>query len=190
MRLKVRNSHERDGKKKKTKGFYLSVTALLDRDDDMRMTYSCKEAMQHGTDLHKEIETFYEINRSFDSLHARYLDKSKEFHQFLNFAKYADETMNLEPYRTEWSTYSNYYHLSGTIDMVFRSKKNHSNYFLIDWKRSQSVHQNSKCLDRYTAQINLYRIILENDYQMNIEKMFLVLFHPKQEGWSSIDVHR
>ena len=176
LMLAIRNAHTLDGKRRKDKGFYMSVTALLDvvenKSSDKVSDYR-KIQMELGKQLHSYIENFYN-----DSLVSS-APLSKEYVQFRSFAEYAKNELGMKPYRAEWSTYSDYYHLSGTIDMVFTD--NDKNYYIYDWKRMEEMSK--KCLNRYTAQINLYRIILENNYNIKIHHMFLVLFHPKNDTY-------
>jgi uncharacterized protein YktA (UPF0223 family) len=67
--------------------------------------------MVEGTRMHKKIEKYYEegwhekrIRESYRDRHEILSDTSKEFIQFLAFAKYADQTLDLAPYRAEWKT--------------------------------------------------------------------------------------
>ena len=174
--LAIRNAHTLDGKRRKEKGFYMSVTALLDvmdKKSSYKVSDHQKEQMELGKQLHSYIEDFYN-----DSLVSS-APLSKEYVQFRSFAEYAKKELGMEPYRVEWSTYSDHFHLSGTIDMVFTNKD--KNYYIYDWKRMQKMSK--RCLNRYTAQINLYRIILENNYNIKIHHMFLVLFHPENDTY-------
>jgi PD-(D/E)XK nuclease superfamily len=165
------NPHERDGKKN---GSYTSVTKLLDivcplKTPDALM----KEKMQKGTKLHADIEKYYNGVESGNT--------SVEFRQFISFANYARDELELEPYRTEWCIYDDDLSLSGTIDMIFRKKNDPHIFYLYDWKRSRKVHRNQ--VYRYSTQLNLYRTILERSYNIKVNRSFLVLFHPDNDKY-------
>jgi hypothetical protein len=169
--LKEKNPHERDGKKT---GSYTSVTKLLDivcplKTPDALM----KEKMQKGTKLHDDIEKYY---NGVDSGNT-----SVEFCQFISFANYARDELELEPYRTEWCVYDDDLSLSGTIDMIFRKKNDPYIFYLYDWKRSKKVYHHQAY--RYSTQLNLYRTILERSYNIKVNKSFLVLFHPSNDKY-------
>jgi CRISPR/Cas system-associated exonuclease Cas4 (RecB family) len=165
-RLKVLNCHERDGKQN---GVYRSVSNVLD--------YYCpfpepnqymREQIALGSELHKNIENFYNGIKCNNT--------NADFLQFTSFADYAKDVLEIEPYRTEWKVYDDDFKLSGTIDMIFRNKNDHSVFYLYDWKRSKK--QSDKDSYRYVAQLNLYKFILERNYGIKIDKMYLVYFHP------------
>jgi PD-(D/E)XK nuclease superfamily len=165
-RLKVLNRHERDDKQN---GVYRSVSNTLD--------YFCpfsepngymREQIELGSELHRDIENFYNGMKCNNT--------NADFLQFTNFADHAKNVLEIEPYRTEWKVYDDNFKLSGTIDMIFRNKNDHSVFYLYDWKRSKK--QSDKDTNRYVVQLNLYKYILENNYGIKISKMFLVYFHP------------
>lgn len=78
------------------------------------------EAAEAGTNMHYDIECFYNKNPNKEN-------KSIEYQYFQQFEK--DRTVeggfgeNLEPYRTEWMVYDEELRLSGSIDMIFRETK-------------------------------------------------------------------
>ena len=82
-----------------------------------------RKARIEGTDLHNQIENFY--NKI--SLDTSELEKFMKFHEFI--------VKNYKPYRTEWRVFDEKL-LAGTIDMVYK-KSNTS--FLFDWKRSKKL---------------------------------------------------
>lgn len=169
--LEEKYPHERDGKKN---GRYTTVTRLLDKLCPLPQPNEfTKTQMIKGTQLHNDIENHYNGKK--------YLYPTVEFIQFKKFADYALNVLELEPYRTEWCVYDEDFNLSGTIDMLFRKKNDPFIFYLYDWKRSKQV-----CTDqiyRYSAQLNLYRTILERKYNIKVNKSFLVLFHPNNENY-------
>ena len=166
-RLKLLNCHDRDDKQN---GRYRSVSKVLD--------YFCpfpepngymREQIVLGSKLHQDIDYFYNGMKCNNT--------NPDFLQFMNFAEYANNVLDIEPYRTEWKVYDDDFKLSGTIDMIFRKKNDPSIFYLYDWKRSkkQSDQDNNT---RYIVQLNLYKFILERNYGIKINKMYLAYFHP------------
>lgn len=133
-------------------------------------------AMHEGTVLHNDIETYFNNGETEN--------ESKEFLLFKKFA----EIFKSEPYRTEWLVYSENAKIIGTIDMVVKNKNN--TYSIYDWKRTVNVEANSDSMRRYTLQLNLYRYILESEYDMIIEGLFLLLLHPENETHIEIPIIR
>jgi hypothetical protein len=109
------NSHERDGKKE---GIYISVTALLkDMCPTEKPTEYMIEYMKEGTLLHRDIEHFYNNDndkkkKEKKKIEIKEKEKEKEkentsieFGQFKEFVQYANDVLEIEPYRTEWNVY-------------------------------------------------------------------------------------
>jgi ATP-dependent exoDNAse (exonuclease V) beta subunit len=135
-----------------------------------------------GTKTHFNIECYYN--------NIEVEDDSVEFQYFKNFLKDYPE---LEAYRTEWCVYYEEVKLSGSIDMVFRDK-NTGEYLIYDWKRVKEIeYENSygktaivDCIKEitdtnywhYSIQLNIYRKILQDKYDMKITGLFLVVLHP------------
>ena len=106
----------------------------------------------------------------------------------------------LYPYRTEWKVYDASLSLAGTIDMVFRKEdRADSPLVLYDWKRSKKITRDNRWQSalpeglrhlpdsnfwRYALQMNLYRYIIEKNYDHTVEGMFLVAVHPNNPNGS------
>ncbi len=139
-------------------------------------------AASAGTKTHYNIECFYndiEVN-----------DDSIEFKYFQEFVR---DHPHLEAYRTEWCVFYEEIKISGSIDMVFRNK-NTGEYWIYDWKRSKGIEYESyggktaitPCISHlpdtnfwhYSLQLNVYRKILQEKYDMQITKLALVVLHP------------
>lgn len=152
------------------------------------------EARELGTQLHAQIEN-YLLGRGLpDNL-------SKEFSQFLEFWK---EFIHLNPsfsvYRLEWRVYMD--KVAGSIDCVLSNKK--GNLVILDWKRSKEIKKSNRfarCFyplqhledcnyNHYSLQLNLYRTILEREYEKRVIGMYLVSFHPLQEKYKTFYVPR
>jgi hypothetical protein len=126
-------------------------------------------------------------------------DVMTEWHMFLNFIK---KYPNFKPYRTEWVIYDETLKISGSVDMVY--KNDDGTFDIYDWKRSKEIEKISKfgkyattgCIDyipdtnywKYTLQLNLYKRILEDNYNISINKLKLVVLHPNNNNYMIIDV--
>jgi len=109
----------------------------------------------------------------------------------------------LEPYRMEWSVYIEELKLAGQIDAVFRRKSDGA-FFIYDWKRSKEIkyeNQFQNCLPpidhlpdtnywHYTLQLNIYRYILENYYDMPVKDMYLIVMHPENKTFRKLRLNR
>jgi hypothetical protein len=144
------------------------------------------EAAAAGTAMHYDIECYYnQCPRDNTSVEYEY------FKQFL------EDYPHLEPYRTEWTIFHEELRLSGSIDMVFRNKKD-GTFSIYDWKRCREIKKaDRKCSKNpviehipdtnywhYCLQLNTYKAILESKYDMKIFDMFLVCLHPENKNKS------
>lgn len=152
------------------------------KEDDIKKLWNdnSKKAMNNGTNLHLDIENFYNgIDIKNDSI---------EYKQFLNFY---EEHKKMKIYRTEWLIFSDILKITGAIDAVFID--DNRELILCDWKRSKEINyknfNNHKALypfdhlqdcnySQYSLQLNLYRIIIETYYGFKVKEMFLVVMHP------------
>jgi len=155
------------------------------------------QASSAGTALHLTIEEYLEgqeiTNRS--------VLESVEWTYFLKF--WSQHEATLEPYRMEWSVYIEELGLAGQIDAVFRRKSDGA-FFIYDWKRAKDIKYENpyqSCFDpighlpdtnywHYTLQLNVYRYILENYYNMPIQDMYLVVLHPDNTTFRKLRLHR
>lgn len=146
------------------------------------------EASTAGTKMHYNIECFYnnmEVN-----------DPSIEFEYFM---KFRNDNMNLEAYRTEWNVFHEEMKLSGSIDMLYKDTNN-GEFYIYDWKRSKGIEFDStfgktaktQCIKHvpdtnfwhYSLQLNVYRKILFEKYDINVTKLCLVVLHPENTSKS------
>lgn len=111
-----------------------------------------------------------------------------------NFIKFVKANNTWIPFRTEWRIFHERYKLAGTIDAIFKIplKDDGFKYVLCDWKRVRHLRFESKTklgdakkfkglgekpatnYWEYSIQLNLYRIILEDCYNIKIEEMIIV----------------
>ena len=151
------------------------------------------EASEAGTAMHRSIELFYN-NESVDN-------SSIEYQYFLKFNDKHKE--DLEPYRTEWVVYDEETKLCGSIDMLFKKKKgDDKNLIMYDWKRSKKItdennfekgfppveHLPNSNYWHYSLQLNIYKKILEKNYDKVIDEMYLLSLHPNNSGYLKIKV--
>lgn len=166
---------------------------ILKQWDDLK-----NDASSRGTAMHLGIEQF--LNGAKDVILPE-IRESKEFQYFLNF--WGDHGHDLEPWRAEWSVFSQEHLLCGQIDMLFR-RKSDGKFVIYDWKRSKEIKTSNEwakgygpCdhLDdcnywHYTLQLNVYRWILENLYDMEIADMYLIICHPVNKNYIRMRLNR
>lgn len=137
-----------------------------------------KIASQSGTNLHEDIENFY--NKGISE------NDSSEYKQFLNFN---EDHKNLEIYRTEWLVFNEFLKITGSVDALFKNED--GTFSIYDWKRSKEIkYESDDCGDypleylpncnyyHYSLQLNYYKNILESCYNLKIKDMFLIIMHP------------
>ena len=148
--------------------------------------------------MHLAIQQF--LNGAYDVIKPEVKD-TPEFQFFMNF--WNDHGADLEPYRAEWSVYSEEHMLCGQIDMLFR-RKSDGKFLIYDWKRSKEIKTSNPWgkgfaplnhLDdcnywHYTLQLNVYRWILENLYDMEIADMYLIICHPDNKNYKRMRLNR
>ena len=128
-----------------------------------------------------------------------------EYMQFIEFL----ENHKFKPFRTEWAIYDDELKIAGTIDMIH---KRGDVFDIYDWKRSHRIvdfwgkpiavnNYGEKGLGElnqiedtpywhYCIQQNLYRYILERNYDIIIEKMYLVVFCDDTNEYRKLEVPR
>lgn len=143
-----------------------------------------------GTFLHGQIEDF------LNGVEVK--NESKEYNYFQTFSK---DHSHLSPYRTEWKIYTEILRISGAIDAVYKDSSD-GTFTLFDWKRSPVSYdnfQNAKepiqhlsdnTFNKYSLQLNLYRQILEDRYDVKVKDMFIIELHPDNESYKKIKVPR
>ena len=164
--------------------------------DEIKATWdkTRDDAAAAGTLMHYNIERVYN-GCGLDDVD----DGSPEFQYFRRF--HADHVERLEPFRTEWMIFHEEHRLSGSIDIVFRNLDD-GTYSIYDWKRSKEIkktafggafaktqgieHLPDSNFWHYSLQLNTYKTILEQKYDMVIRDMFLVCLHPDNPNKSYI----
>jgi ATP-dependent exoDNAse (exonuclease V) beta subunit len=158
-----------------------------------------------GTDLHYEIECFYNDKRfqfhyTNKELYEIYMvnnadklaEKPLEWQYFINFVK---DHPHLKPYRTEWTVFNEDVKISGSIDMVYENPD--GTLSIYDWKRSKNItrintfnkfalpqaicHLPDSNFWHYALQLNTYKQILQSKYGKKVTDLYLVRLHPDAE---------
>ena len=135
-----------------------------------------ERASARGTELHKQIEVFLNTGDVGD------MPEFKNFHRIWQTRKRG------EPYRTEWVIYDEKRGIAGTIDYIYKMG---DQFAMTDWKRSKKIRYENrwrKALGpishlpdcnyiQYCLQQNVYRLILLENYGIDIRKMSLLQMH-------------
>lgn len=156
------------------------------------------EAAERGTFLHSQIENFLKGNK-YDS-------DFKEFDLFLNFYNNEIKKRGLIFFDAEKIIFSNKYNVAGTIDCLFK-KGDKDEYIMLDWKRSKKLvidgcprifgygyalselnHLDNSSYYRYCLQQNIYKIIVEAEFNINISSMKLVVLHENYSNYYVVNV--
>ena len=156
-----------------------------------------KKARDLGTELHEQIENFYNSKEYI---------RSKELDKFFKFHKNHIQD-KCQPHRTEWRIFDEDKNLAGTVDMVY--EKENGELFIFDWKRSKKIinsdgsieknnpfenglnglsHLPSSDYVKYCLQQNIYKKILESKYDKKVSSMNLLILHPHIENYHIIQV--
>ena len=148
-----------------------------------------KLSAEAGTKLHSDIEHRY---------NGMLVDNSSI--EYLYFLKFFEDYKYLIPYRTEWLIYHEQVRLAGSIDMVF--SKSDGTFDIYDWKRVKEVSANNKWNKwltndivshlpdtnywHYALQLNIYKAILIEKYNLNVDQLYLVVLHPNNSSYIRI----
>lgn len=170
----------------------------------MEWELSKTTAATMGTLMHKQIEDYiiaeYE-NSSVISITKNMEEQSVEFKYFLNFWNdFKVKNPSVKPFRTEWMIYDLDKKIAGSIDFTLINENGH--LILCDWKRSKEIKTTNnfqkgllcfKHLDdcnftHYCLQLNIYRYILEKNYNHKVVNMFLAVFHPDNTNYITYNV--
>ena len=148
------------------RGVKLSKYAEL---SDSAVFQSWEDSRIHGHKMHELFELTILKDASFAK---KELEKEyQEEHQM--FLSFLADNSNLIPYRTEWRIFDEKLKIAGTVDVVFKDEQN--KFYIFDWKRVNNLYFN---LEKYNLQLNMYKYILEKNYDIKIDKMSLVVIHP------------
>ena len=151
------------------------------------------EASLAGTAMHKAIEDFYNGELTLEQL--------KPMPNLQHFLKFYEELGDkLSPYRSEWMIFDTDYKLAGSIDFI--TKNIDGSLDLWDWKRSREIKRENPWQQglrpvqhlpdtnywHYSLQLNLYKTLLEKNYDVKVRNLSLVVMHPNQDSYEVIEV--
>lgn len=150
-----------------------------------------EEAAELGTKLHGDCESFY----NDIEVH----NESTEFQYFLHYAE-TKEKLGWIPYRTEIKIYNSEHRICGMCDIIYKDSE--GKYHLRDYKRTRKVsrfsfgkrgrfplkHLNDCNYVHHCLQLNLYKYILEKDYDLPIETIGTVVLHPSNKDYVEYDL--
>jgi hypothetical protein len=155
------------------------------------------EAAIVGTDLHLEIENYFNKKPFKQNL--------KEFKYFLNFVRDKIIPKGLTFIEAEKKIFYHKYNVAGTVDCLFKNQQ--GDWVMIDWKRSKKLivkgtiqpdkrgfqididglNTLTNCsYYRYCIQQNMYKVILEKEYNIKISEMILVVLHENYSNYHTI----
>lgn len=145
-----------------------------------------------GTQMHANLENFY--NGLW--LDSDFLLKP----EWVRFQQYLRDHPRLEPFRTEWEVFDEEYKISGSIDMVYLDPDRPGYLIIKDWKRSKEIKWSSRDRGKeplrhlvdtngihYSLQVNLYKWILEKNYNVKVSRLFMVRLHPNSDEYEQIE---
>lgn len=156
------------------------------------------EATTSGNKLHKAIEQYYNDDHSSIDVETMETIEWKYFQNFIQNNQY------LIPYRTEWEIYDRKLQLAGSIDIIF--KNSDGTFDLGDWKRSKEIkmvnppyfknshfslplsHLHDTNYWKYALQLNMYKYILETNYDVKIKNLHLYVFHGNNKNYLHFDI--
>ena len=155
------------------------------------------EAAVLGTELHLQIENYY-TKKPFD-------DSLQEFKYFLAFEKEKIIPKELIFAEAEKKVFYSKFNVAGTVDCLFKSSD--GKYVMVDWKRSkklivkgtnkpdkrgfqieiEGLTDLTNCsYYRYCIQQNMYKYILEKEYNIVISDMILAVLHERYSNYHTI----
>jgi hypothetical protein len=149
------------------------------------------EAAGAGTKMHYDIECYYnQCPNENDSIEYSY------------FKRFAEDYKHLRPYRTEWMVWQKDIRIAGSIDMVFENED--GSLLIYDWKRCKEILKTTafnkfaktECISHlpdtnywhYCLQLNVYKYILETNYNKRVSGLFLVCLHPNNKNQSYLRI--
>ena len=150
-------------------------------------------AASAGTKMHYDIECYYN--------QMKVENDSTEFKWFLKFDDWTRGSTNMLPYRTEMIVWDKELKICGSIDMLFMNE--YGELELYDWKRCKEIKKTgwnkfakTECIEHlpdsnywhYSLQLNTYKYMLEKNYGLKVNGMYLVCLHPNNKNKSYMKI--
>jgi hypothetical protein len=158
------------------------------------------DAAALGTRMHAHIESYLNDEPVTDD--------SREFEYFLRYNEKMRRAGYI-PYRMETRVYDESLSLAGSVDMMWTRPEHLGarplKVLVVDWKRSKEIkreaYRNKRgrgiCCNipdcnyyHYTLQLNIYRHLLEDLYDIEVEGMGLVVLYPENPDYLEIPIDR
>ena len=154
------------------------------------------EASTAGTKMHLDIEHYYNAepigNLAGDDWSPTL---GPEWTYFQNFEATWCTPRGFVPFRTEWLVFKEDIKLAGSIDMIY--KKPDGTLAIYDWKRAKEIKYENSFQQmtgplthlpdtnywHYSLQLNIYRRILQELYDVVVSELALVVLHPNQTNY-------
>ena len=168
-------------------------TEFTDREIKEGWEFNGNVQRSRGTLMHWHIE---------QRLNGRHIlpPHSTEFQMFFNFAKDWLWGKGRQVYRTEANLYHIGLSVAGQADLI--CVEGDGTLSIFDWKRTREIKRTNRYekmkppLDdfqdcnylHYCLQLNLYRYIIESEYERTVSLMYLVILHPSQLAYEVIPV--
>ena len=161
------------------------------------------EASAAGTRMHLDIEHYYNSSELSVASMARddawVPNESPEWNMFMAYEEKIGSKM--KPYRTEWLVFNEEFKVAGSIDMLY--KKSDGKYAIYDWKRAKEIKTENRYQSglgplmhlpdtnywHYSMQLNVYRMILKQKYDIDVDELALVILHPINPNWRVIKIN-
>lgn len=174
--------------KMENKGQYKGKTAREIRE---MWAVNGKEAREAGTLLHEQIEKYY---------NGQEVDADDPDFALDQFVEWDTAHENWDPFRTEWQIFDDDLKIAGTIDAVFKDET--GQVVIVDWKRCKEIKKSNRfdsastgglehipdCnFSKYSMQLNLYKLMLEKNYDLSVSRMIIVNFHPNQSTYREVE---
>ena len=167
--------------------YKMEIKDILKKWDDNK-----NSASKQGTAMHKNFELYFNDIPFEEDFKAQ-----KEYELFLNFLK---DNPNLKPYRTEWEVYDEDIKVAGSIDMLFLNED--GTIDICDWKRCKEIKKDNKWEHgleplndipntnywHYSIQLNMYKRILEKNYNKKIKNIYLICIHDNNDNYLKFDL--
>ena len=149
-----------------------------------------------GTKMHLAIEQYYNsiIDPTIQLDQDKNVIDSIEYQYFQNFLK---DHSHLKPYKTEWRIFDEIIGIAGSIDMVYHDPNEDGAIYIYDWKRSKKIQKTNyfqkgllpleymdDCnYNHYKLQLNVYKKIIETNYNLKVNELAIVVFHPNNSDY-------
>ena len=162
-------------------------------------TENGNQASAAGTIMHDTIERFYNGETiEFDTPELRMF---KQFHENVIIGP-DPANPRYRPFRTEWLIFHEEYDIAGAIDFIAQDTRTGA-FKIFDWKRSKEIrfdnpwekeptlapvaHLPHCNYQHYRLQQNLYKYILGDVYDVDVQEIAIVVLHPNADTYKVIN---